>query len=88
MTAVLVRAQQPQDAQAVREVLVAAFGDERVAELAAALQSRADATPALVALLDGVPVGHVQLSRGWVDAVAQLVAFARRKHIRGGIAGQ
>lgn len=71
----IIRAQRPQDAPAVREVLTAAFGDDgTVAELAAALDARPD-RPAvtLVAEADGVVVGHVQLSRGWIDADRQLV---------------
>lgn len=63
------------DAARVRQLLTAAFADDgRVAELAEALVARGDRPGVeLVAELDGQPVGHVQLSRGWVDAERSLV---------------
>ena len=72
---VIVRDQRPEDAEAVRQVLTAAFADDgRVADLATALAARADRPGvALVAEADGLPVGHVQLSRGWIDAPSRLV---------------
>ena len=62
------------DAGAVRQLLTAAFADDgRVADLAEALDARPDRPGvALVADVDGAPVGHVQLSRGWVDATPRL----------------
>lgn len=70
-----IRAQQPQDEAAVRDLLTAAFADNgQVAELAHALDARPDRPGvALVAESDGAVVGHVQLSRGWIDAPARLV---------------
>lgn len=74
----IVRDLLPDDAAAVRQLLTAAFADDgRVADLAAALDARTDRPGvALVAEEDGAPVGHVQLSRGWVDATARLAEVA------------
>ena len=71
---VIVRDMQADDSAAVRRLLTAAFADDgRVADLAAALTARVDRPGiALVAEVDGLPVGHVQLSRGWVDAEPRL----------------
>lgn len=65
----------PHDLPAVRQLLTLAFGDDgQVAGLADALMARPDRPGvALVAEKAGAPVGHVQLSRGWVDAPRQLV---------------
>lgn len=71
----MVREQQAADTDQVSEVLTDAFADDgRVAGLASALLARADRPGiALVAELDGRVVGHVQLSRGWIDAPRALV---------------
>ena len=71
----IVRDQRAEDAGAVRTLLCAAFEDDGlVADLAEALTARPDRPGvALVAELDGVLVGHVQLSRSWVDAATRLV---------------
>jgi putative acetyltransferase len=71
----IVRNQQASDAEQVGEVLTEAFADEGgVAGLATALLARADRPGiALVAEVDGVVAGHVQLSRGWIDAPRALV---------------
>lgn len=70
----IIRGLLPDDGPAVRQLLTAAFADDgRVADLASALDARADRPGvALVAEVDGAPVGHVQLSRGWVDAKPRL----------------
>lgn len=70
----MVREQRPEDAVAVRKLLTQAFADKgQVADLAQALDARPDRPGvALVAEMDGTPVGHVQLSRGWVDATRRL----------------
>lgn len=70
----MIRDLRPDDADAVRQLLTAAFADDgRVADLAAALEARPDRPgAALVAEVDGLPVGLVQLSRGWVDAAPRL----------------
>jgi putative acetyltransferase len=72
---VIVRDQRPDDAGAVRQVLTAAFADDgHVADLAEMLAARADRPGiVLVAEVDGQAVGHVQLSRSWVDAPSRLV---------------
>lgn len=67
----------PADAAAVRRVVEAAFGEEegpRVADLIEALQGGdAFAGLSFVAGQDGAVVGHVMLTRGWVDAPERLV---------------
>jgi putative acetyltransferase len=67
---VIIRDLIPHDGPAVRQLLTEAFADDgQVADLAEALAARPDRPGvALVAEVDGEPVGHVQLSRGWVDA--------------------
>lgn len=70
-----VRGQRPGERPAVRDVIVGAFDETVVADLAEALQD----APAgryglsLVAELGGRLVGHVQLSWSWLDAPARLV---------------
>ncbi|HEY4461731.1 MAG TPA: N-acetyltransferase [Streptosporangiaceae bacterium] len=73
--AVTVRAQRPGERALVRDVITRAFGGVVVADLAEALQDAPAGAGGLsfVAELDGRPVGHVQLSRSWVDAPRQLV---------------
>lgn len=76
MTHVIVRSQHSHEWPAVRRLLTEAFADDgTVATLAEALHARADRTPdcALVAESDQTPVGHVQLSRAWIDAQPALV---------------
>jgi putative acetyltransferase len=71
---VIIRAQRGSDDDAVSGVLLDAFGEQRVVDLAAALLARADAPGvALVAEDDGEVIGHVQLSRSWIDAPDRLV---------------
>jgi putative acetyltransferase len=73
---VIVRRLADADGPAVRRVLTAAFADDgQVADLAAALLARPDQPDAaFVAEQEaGEVVGHVQLSRGWVDAPRELV---------------
>ena len=47
-------------------------GHPEVVDLEEALAQRADST-GFVALVDGRAVGHVRLTRGWIDAEARLV---------------
>ena len=72
---VSVRAQRPDDRAVVRDVVTAAFGGSLEADLAEALHDSAAGAHglSLVAELDGSVVGHVQLTRGWVDAAERLV---------------
>ena len=72
---VRLRAEEPADQCAVRAVHTAAFGDPVVGALADALRTgNAAAGPGLVAACtQGRIVGHVGLSRGWVDARPRLV---------------
>jgi putative acetyltransferase len=72
---VTVRGQRPGERSAVRDVIVGAFGETVVADLAEALQD-SPAGPlgvSYVAEVDGRLVGHVQLSWSWLDAAARLV---------------
>ena len=68
-----IRLQELGDAAAVRDVIGQAFEAEpEVVALEEALAQRADST-GYVALVDGGVVGHVRLTRGWIDAEARLV---------------
>jgi putative acetyltransferase len=70
-----IREQRPGEQPVVRRVVESAFGRPRVADLAVALQNSAAGRRglSLVAESDQEVVGHVQLSRGWVDAPRMLV---------------
>jgi putative acetyltransferase len=72
---VIIRDLQIDDAAAARRVVTDAFADAgRVAALAEALHARADRPDAAFVAEDaGEIVGHVQLSRSWIDAQQQLV---------------
>lgn len=67
------RRQETDDAGPVARVLAQAFvGEPEVVDLEAALSRRTDSW-GLVALAAGRVVGHVRLTRGWVDAPTSLV---------------
>src|SRR4051812_3309138 len=70
-----VREQRPAERPAVRDVIVRAFNEVVVADLAEALQDHLGrpSGASYVAELDGELVGHVQLSWSWIDAPARLV---------------
>jgi len=70
-----IRRQRAEDRPAVREVIVRAFGRTVVADLAEALLAARAGADGLsyVAETGGRIVGHVQLSRSWVDAPQRLV---------------
>lgn len=71
---VAVRPETPADRETVRAVVGAAFGEERVVRLLAGLRCPpAWLDVSLVAEADGAVVGHVSLSRGWVDAPREIV---------------
>ena len=63
------------DTASILEVVEAAFGDHgvQVARMVAALDASHSTRASLVAVVDGAVVGHVQLSRSWVDARQKLV---------------
>src|SRR3954447_9558261 len=68
-----IRAQRPEDRAAVRAVLTDAFVDHGVVtELEASLEPRGDSI-GFVAEVERQVVGHVRLTRGWVDALPRLV---------------
>ena len=70
---VAIRRQVPEDAAALRDVIGRAFeGEPEVVALEEALAQRADST-GYVALVDDRVVGHVRLTRGWIDAETRLV---------------
>ena len=64
------------DVVAVRRVVGAAFGGERVPRLVDALEAAGDVLASLVAVEESEVVGHVMLSRSWVDARERLVEVA------------
>lgn len=71
-----IRAADPSDTDAVLRVVEDAFGPDRgstVARLVTALEESGHARASLLAEMDGEVVGHVQLSRSWVDAERELV---------------
>lgn len=69
-----VRPQAEGDEARVRTLLSEAFDDDgQVADLAGALRARNDTQASLVALDDGLVVGHTHLSISWVDAPTRLV---------------
>jgi putative acetyltransferase len=69
----MIRPQTPNDSSAVRDVLAAAFaGRTEVVALEEALAARPDSF-GFVAELDGRVVGHVRLTRSWIDAEPRLV---------------
>ena len=68
-----IRPQLPSDDAAVEAVLAAAFVDEpEVLALEASLQRRPD-SHGYLAEADARVVGHVRLTRGWIDAAPRLV---------------
>jgi putative acetyltransferase len=67
-----VRAEAPADTAEVRTVVAAAFADETVAVLWEELAAGPRAA-SFVAVIDGAIVGHVGLSRGWIDGRDRLV---------------
>lgn len=70
---VLIRPQADDDATEVAVVLAHAFADEpEVVGLERALSGRSDSW-GLVAVAENVVVGHVRLTRGWVDAPDRVV---------------
>lgn len=71
---VTVRPERPEDVDAVQAVVAAAFGDEPVADLLEDLRRNpAWLGLSLVAELDGDVVGHVSLTRAWVDDPSRVV---------------
>jgi putative acetyltransferase len=78
---VQIRTQRPGERDAVRDVLLRSFDRVVVADLAEALQDARysgvvgpeRAGLSFVAEIDGDVVGHVQLSRSWLDAPERLV---------------
>lgn len=70
------RAAEPADAAQIQRVVTAAFGADEgptVARLVTALDESGSTRASLVAEADGEVVGHVQLSRSWIDARKELV---------------
>jgi putative acetyltransferase len=71
----VIRPAQASDGAAIRTVNARAFGGEHGAEVAELVDALA-AGPARISLVaddDGTVVGHVMLSRGWIDAEQSLV---------------
>lgn len=78
----LIRPDQPDDADSVRQVIVAAFGQDapghgaQVANLWADVVARGFVQASLVACVAGRIVGHVGVSHAWLDARRKLVDVA------------
>ncbi len=69
-----IREQRPGEAEAVAQVIGAAFADEgRVAEVWAEVARRRLDRASIVAVEAGAVVGHVGLSHAWLDARRELV---------------
>lgn len=72
----VIRVAGPRDTEAILDVVEDAFGVDEgptVVRLVARLDESGSTRASLVAELDGEIVGHVQLSRSWVDARKALV---------------
>jgi putative acetyltransferase len=71
----VIRPEAPADRSAVGRVVREAFDDhpDEVAAMVDLLNSSGSTRASLVAEVDGEVVGHVQLSRSWVDARVRLV---------------
>jgi putative acetyltransferase len=91
---VIIRPEQPEDIEAIREVNVLAFGREQEARLIETIRETADFVPAvsLVALRDGTIVGHalfsrvaVELAAGTVTALSLGPIAVRPEHQRQGV---
>jgi putative acetyltransferase len=67
-----IRDQHASDREAVLDVLTRAFADPPVNALELSLQERPDSF-GFVAVSEGRVVGHVRLTRGWIDAEPRLV---------------
>lgn len=67
MNTVLVRNEQPEDAEAIRRVLVAAFDRSGEADLVEALRRNQKLIASLVALVEGEVVGQVAFSAVQID---------------------
>jgi putative acetyltransferase len=68
-----IRQQVPEDAAGIRDVIGRAFAAQPdVVDLEEALAQRSDST-GYVALIEDRVVGHVRLTRGWIDAEPKLV---------------
>ena len=63
MSAVIIRPEEPQDRDAIRPLLVAAFGGEAEAGLVDALRAAGDVVLSLVAEREGAVRGHILFSR-------------------------
>lgn len=76
VNAATIRPAEPTDAEQIQRVVEAAFGADEgptVARLVTVLDESGSTRASLVAEADGEIVGHVQLSRSWVDARQALV---------------
>jgi putative acetyltransferase len=74
---ITIREEQPENAQAVREIYIGAFGQELEADLVDQLRQRCDDLLALVAVMEGRIVGHILFSPAVIE---------KRKHTVQGMA--
>ena len=70
---ITIREEGPDDAQAVREVLIEAFGQELEADLVDTLRQGCDDLLALVALMESQIVGHILFSPAVIEGREQRV---------------
>jgi len=70
---IVIRPQTADDAASVAAVIRAAFADEPGVDVLEADLARRDDSVGFVAMLGDRIVGHVRLTRGWVDAPQRLV---------------
>jgi putative acetyltransferase len=70
---ITIRGEQPEDAQAVREVYIGAFGQELEADLVDQLRQGCGELLALVAVMEGRIVGHILFSPAVIEGQEQTV---------------
>lgn len=76
MSAVIIRPEEPQDRDAIRALLLSAFGGEVEARLVEALRAAGDVVLSLVAERDGAVRGHILFSRLMVRGEEDFPAVA------------
>lgn len=76
MSAVIIRPEEPQDRDAIRALLLSAFGGEIEARLVEALRAAGDVVLSLVAERDGAVRGHILFSRLMVRGEEDFPAVA------------
>ncbi|GLZ79703.1 N-acetyltransferase [Actinorhabdospora filicis] len=73
---IVIRAELPGEEKIIDDLHLAAFGEEKLPRLLAALRSSGHWRYSFVAEAEGEVVGHVAFTRGWVDAPERLAEVA------------